>query len=205
GRGELGPGGAQRIGDLEVAAADDAERLSHPQAGQHRADHVGHRPRHAGTIANARAGDPVPPTIGSGDATSSAPDTGIRSRFSSWVRPYLSAPSRLLCAGNGGAMPPAWPASMPTVSTPKPVIGESASHFAPAGETPGVCGPCSSALRNAAGSRLNRLHPVRNSSEAPAGSGPWAATCASKCSGSSTKSGLLSTAAVKSSTTAGPM
>ncbi len=95
--------------------------------------------------ARARGcGLPEPPTIGSGAAISTAPVGGSRARFRSWVRPYLSAPSRNEWHGNGGSNECAAPASVPTVSTPTPRIGvSSASQRAHSTEMPGVCGPVS--------------------------------------------------------------
>ena len=67
-------------------------------------------------------------------------------------------------------MPPALPASMPTVSTPNPVIVRSvASQRAPAADGPGVCGPFSSALRKAASSVARVLQPLRSRTHAPSG------------------------------------
>ncbi len=54
------------------------------------------------------------------------------------------------------------PASVPTVSTPSPITGaSSASQRAHSGKMPGVCGPVSSALRNASCDALWTSQPVR--------------------------------------------
>ena len=124
------------------------------------------------TSASTRVGLPEPPTIGSGAAITTAPVGGSSARFCSWVRPYLPAPSRNEWHGNGGSNECAAPASVPTVSTPTPMTGaSSASQRAHSTETPGVCGPVSSALRNAPGRATAASHPVRSSSQPPAGSG----------------------------------
>ena len=103
----------------------------------------------------------MPPTIGSGAMTMTAPLTGSLSTFCNWVRPNLPAPSRKLWAGKIGSKPPAPPASMPTVSTPKPLIEALAAiQRAPATDTPGVCDPESSTLRKDAVSADRALHPV---------------------------------------------
>jgi len=74
----------------------------------------------------------------------------------------LFAPISAEWHGNAGSNECAAPASVPTVSTPNPAIGDSsASHRAHSGETPGVCGPFSSALANAAASSPRAAHPVR--------------------------------------------
>src|SRR5215211_4692932 len=103
-------------------------------------------------------------------------------------------------------MPPALPASMPTVSTPNPVITRSvASQRAPAADGPGVCGPFSSALRKAASSVARALQPLRSSTHAPSGNLPCSASQASKWSGSRRKSLSSATCSVTSTTAAGPI
>src|SRR5262249_61642742 len=108
------PGAArdQGVRDVKVAAADHAEHGVHSEPGQPAAD--GLRDPHAqerSTRASARHGEPEPLTMGSGPAITTAPVTGSRARFCSWVRPYLPAPSSIEWHGNGGseggAAPPA--------------------------------------------------------------------------------------------------
>ena len=54
------------------------------------------------------------------------------------------------------------PASVPTVSTPSPMMDSwAASHCAQATEMPGVCGPVSSALRNSSWLADLTSQPVR--------------------------------------------
>jgi hypothetical protein len=94
------------------------------------------------------------------------------------------------------------PASVPTVSTPSPTSPvSSASHWAHSADTPGECGPVSSALRNRSASVDRSSHPVRSSSQPPSGSGPWSV---SHCRTSSIRSRKSGSAAVRSdmSTTA---
>ena len=79
--------------------------------------------------------------------------SGSLSRFASWVRPSRPAPSRKLWSGKGGSKPPAAPASIPTVSTPKPEMSRSlASHREASTSGPGVSGPFSPTFRNAVSS-----------------------------------------------------
>ena len=100
--------------------------------------------------------------VGSGAVTSSVPVGGSSCRLRSWVSPYLPAPSRNEWHGNGGSNEWAVPASVPTVSTPRPTIGVwSASQCAHSTETPGVCGPVSSALRKLSWSPARSSQPVR--------------------------------------------
>ena len=68
------------------------------------------------------------PDVECGATIATAPVGGSSARFASCVRPYLPAPSRKLCAGNGGSKEWAAPASVPTVSTPKPTIGASSAR-----------------------------------------------------------------------------
>ena len=91
GRDERDTGGTQRVRDVEVAAAHDAERVPDAEPGQCRADEL--RDGHLSTSASTRAGLPDPETIGSGPAITTAPVAGSRARFCSWVSPYLPAPS----------------------------------------------------------------------------------------------------------------
>ena len=122
----------------------------------------------------------------------------------SWVSPYLPAPSRKEWQGNGGSKECAAPASVPTVSTPKPRIGaSSASQRAHSTETPGVCGPVSSAFRNSSWYADRASQPVRYSSQPPSGSGPCSPSHSLMWSTSSRKSGSAAASALKSSTTAG--
>src|ERR1700722_6257199 len=72
------------------------------------------------TRARTRQGLPEPLTIGSGAAITMAPVTGSLSTLRSWVRPYLPAPRRNWWQGKAGSKPWAAPASVPTVSTPRP-------------------------------------------------------------------------------------
>ena len=63
---------------------------------------------------------------------------------------------------NGGSKPPAAPASVPTVSTPNPASGDScAIQRAHSADTPGVCGPASSAFMNSSCVPPRASHPVR--------------------------------------------
>src|SRR5689334_7699982 len=156
------------------------------------------------TRASARHGLPEPPVIGSGVTISTTPVGGSCARFCSWVRPYLPAPSIAEWHGNGGSNECARPASVPTVSTPIPMTGDSsASHREHSTERPGVCGPVSLAFRNRSWSWERSSQPVRNSSQPPSGSGPWVPSQALMCSTSSRKSGSAAAWALKSSTTAG--
>ena len=85
--------------------------------------------------------------MGSGPATITAPVGGSWARFCSWVSPYLSLPISIEWQGNIGSNPAAAPASVPTVSTPMPMTGDSsATQRAASTDSPGVCGPDSSAL-----------------------------------------------------------
>jgi len=85
----------------------------------------------------------------------------------------LPAPSRKLWHGNGVENEWAAPASMPTVSVPRPKIGvDSASHWAHSTETPGLCGPVSVTLSAASWLSARASQPVRYSSQPPSGSGP---------------------------------
>ena len=79
----------------------------------------------------------------------------------------------------------------------------SASQRAHSTETPGVCGPVSSALRNASWLSPRASHPVRNSSQPPSGSGPCSPSHCLMWSTSSRKSGSAAACAAKSSTAAG--
>src|SRR5690606_12632023 len=89
----------QRVGDVEVAAADHPEDGAGAEAREGLAHGLRDARRPAGaahrsTRASTRAGLPEPPTIGSGEATRTAPRAGSRSRFCSWVSPYLPAPRK---------------------------------------------------------------------------------------------------------------
>ncbi len=100
--------------------------------------------------------------VGSGEARTTAPVGGRRSRLRSCVRPYLPAPSRKLWQGKGVENECAAPASVPTVSVPSPRIGVcSASHCAHSTETPGLCGPVSSTFRAASWLSARASQPVR--------------------------------------------
>src|SRR4051794_41829481 len=79
--------------------------------------------------ARTRAGEPDPPTIGSGAATSSAPVGGSTARFCSCVSPYLPLPSSAEWHGNGGAEGGAAPAAGAPLSPPGP-----APRGSPAGQ-----------------------------------------------------------------------
>ena len=54
-----------------------------------------------------------------------APVGGSSARFCSWVSPYLPAPCMYVWDGKIGSNPAAAPASVPTVSTPRPTTGDS--------------------------------------------------------------------------------
>src|SRR5215468_6228782 len=156
------------------------------------------------TRASARHGLPEPPVIGSGDTMIIAPCGGSSARFCSWVSPYLSAPSIDEWQGNGGSNECAAPASVPTVSTPNPITGAScASQRAHSTETPGVCGPVSSAFRKVSWSRDRVSQPVRYSSQPPAGSAPCWLSHSLMWSTSSRKSASAAAWVVKSITAAG--
>jgi hypothetical protein len=74
----------------------------------------------------------------------------------------LPLPMRAAWHGNGGSNECAAPASVPTVSTPRPITADSsASHRAHAGDRPGVCGPVSSALRKSRWEAERASQPVR--------------------------------------------
>src|SRR3984957_18215043 len=194
----------QGVGDMEVAAADDAKDSVGAEARQRLRDGVCDTHQDRSTGASTRAGLPDPPTIGSGPANTTAPVGGSVARFCSCVRPYLPAPSSAEWHGNGGSKECAVPASVPTVSTPMPMIGaSSASHRAHSMENPGGCGPVLLAWRTSCWLSDRASQPVRYSSQPPAGSGPC---CDSHClmwSGASRKSGSAAASLLKSSTTAG--
>ena len=146
--------GDQRVGDGEVAAADQPEDVRGPERRQACARPLRRPARSTLSAGRAPARAPgCPSRARSAAAPRSAPRRSAATcvRFASWVRPYLPAPSRNEWHGNGGSKLCAAPASVPTVSTPKPMIGASlASHRASSTDTPGVCGPVSLAFRNAA-------------------------------------------------------
>ena len=71
GRDEPRAAGDERVGDVEVAAADDAEHRADAEPGERGADRLGDDQR--STRARTRAGLPEPPTIGSGEAITTAP------------------------------------------------------------------------------------------------------------------------------------
>jgi hypothetical protein len=101
-------------------------------------------------------------TIGRGPTTITAPVGGSADRFCSWVRPYLPLPMRNEWHGKAGSKEWAAPASVPTVSTPTPMTGDSsATQRAHSGLMPGVCGPLSSALRNPSWLSERVSQPVR--------------------------------------------
>src|SRR5690606_36258699 len=154
----------QGVGDVEVAAADHAERGPDARRGEHPADDLGddHFGCPRSTRASTRTGLPEPPTMGSGGATTSAPVAGSRSRLRSMVSPYLPAPCMKAWQGKAGSKEWAAPASVPTVSTPSPMTGaSSASQRAHSTEMPGVCGPFSSALRKVSWAPARASQPVR--------------------------------------------
>src|SRR5690606_16183324 len=64
------------------------------QGGGHGIVNGNHQPASPprGTRASTRAGLPVPPTMGKGATTITAPVGGRWARLASWVRPYLPAP-----------------------------------------------------------------------------------------------------------------
>ena len=114
---------------------------------------------------------------------SSAPVGGSWSRWHRLASPNLPAPCSRLCAGNGGSKAKAWPASVPTASTPQPRMSRcSTRNRMQATLGPGTCGPVSLALRNAAGSS-RRDQSVRISTQVPAGIRPCAASHASMLRG----------------------
>ena len=116
----------------------------------------------------------------------------------------MPAPSSIAWQGNGGSNECAAPASVPTVSTPKPITGDSsASQRAHSTDTPGVCGPVSFALRNSSWECDRASQPVRYSSQPPSGSGPCSCSHLVMWLISSRKSGSAAASAVKSSTAAG--
>src|SRR5690606_14398654 len=196
---EPGAGGDQRVGEVEVTRTHQTKGGPHPAGGQGAPDRL--RDQHQrSTSARTGVGLPEPPTIGSGAAITTAPVGGSLARLRSWVRPYLSLPSSMAWHGNGGSNECAAPASVPTVSTPIPITGaSSASHFAHATETPGVC----PSLANAAGSSPRASQPVRSSNQPPVGSAPCSFSQARMCSTSNRKSGSATTCSVTSSTAAG--
>ena len=78
------------------------------------------------------------------------------------VAAVAPAPSMKAWQGKGGSKLWAVPASVPTVSTPMPIIGADwASQRAHSGASPGVCGPVSSALRKWPASFARLAQPVR--------------------------------------------
>ena len=79
----------------------------------------------------------------------------------------MPAPCMMVWFGNGGSNPPAWPASVPMVSTPTPSTSRSWASIRDASASkPGLCGPSAATFRNAAGS-VRVLQPVRSSTHAP--------------------------------------
>ena len=71
----------------------------------------------------------------------------------------MPAPCIRWCAGNAGSKANAWPWSVPTASTPKPLTSRSSTRRRTAAALgPGACGPSSLRLRKAAGSAA--LRPV---------------------------------------------
>src|SRR6266568_2543536 len=156
-----------------VRHAGDAEYRVGAEIGQYRGDGLADQHQECSTRAIARQGLPEPPAIGSGPVITTAPMAGSLARFCSWVSPYFPAPSSDAWHGNGGSKECAVPASVPTVSTPKPRIGAcSASQRAHSTDTPGVCGPVSLAFRNCSWLPDLTSHPVRYSSQPPSGSDP---------------------------------
>src|SRR3954466_11885344 len=108
-----------------------------------------------------------------------APGGGSPARLANWVRPYLPAPSRKLCTGNGGSKLCAAPASVPTVSTPRPTIGACSAR----GRGPSTAGPGGAPpLRNASWSCARASQPVRRNSQPPSGSGPCSSSQARRSS-----------------------
>src|SRR5579885_2444148 len=125
-------------------------------------------PAQAGAMASTRTGLPLPCTIFSGAAMSTAPVGGSWSRLQRLARPNLPAPCMVAWLGNGGLKVPACPASVPIVSTPTPSTSRScASSRDVAASNPGLCGPSLEALMNEAPVRV--LQPVRKRTHAPAG------------------------------------
>src|SRR6185437_780196 len=165
---------------------------------------LSHRGCHEGVMASTRTGLPLPATIFSGAAITTAPVAGSLSRLQRLARPNLPAPCMVAWFGKGGSKVPAWPASVPTVSTPTPKMSRSLASSSDAERwKPGVCGPCSSALKKSAPARV--LHPVCTSTQAPAGMRPWRLSQARMCSGSRRKSGSAAHSPVTLNTQAGPM
>ena len=157
---EARPSRDESIGDLEVAAAKEPEGVPHTQLGQRLADRLGDS--HGLTRASTRAGLPDPRTMGSGATMRTMPVAGSRSTLASWVSPNLPAPSMKAWQGKGGSKLCAATASVPTVSTPIPTIGDSdASQRAHSTARPGVCGPVSLELRKARLSSTRVPQPVR--------------------------------------------
>ena len=96
--------GDERVGDIEIPAAHDAERLPNAETGKGPADRL--RRPHRGQYsisASTRVGLPEPPRIGSGAAITTVPIGGSDARFCNWVRPYLPAPSRYVWHGKAGS------------------------------------------------------------------------------------------------------
>src|SRR5699024_7931519 len=127
--GEPSPGVGEGAGQVEVARSHHPESVPDPAADQGSPQGAGEG--HRSTSASTRAGEPEPGTIFSGEARMTAPVVGSWSRFCNCARPYLPAPMKKSWHGKIGSNPAAAPASVPTVSTPRPCNGvSSAMYFA---------------------------------------------------------------------------
>ena len=121
---EPGARGDHRVGDVEVARADDAEDVVDPgrRPGPGR-----RRPRRPSAPSALDQRQHARRGAGAGDDRQRPDDERPRrwaaasARFCSWVRPYLPLPIRNEWHGNGGSNEWAAPASVPTVSTPTPI------------------------------------------------------------------------------------
>src|SRR5215472_13514554 len=133
------------------------------------------------------------------------PVGGSNSRFTRLVMPNLPEPCIMVWFGNGGVKVPAWPASVPTVSTPTPRISRSiARNSEHVWWKPGECAPSAATLRNSS-RPVRELQPVRSNTHAPAGMRPCSASHTCTLSTDSRKSVFCFTSAVTSIMHAGPM
>src|SRR6202166_1386283 len=80
---------------------------------------------YAGTSASTRSGLPEPLTIFNGGAMTTAPVGGSLSRLVRLASPKRFEPCMMVWQGNMGSKLCAWPASVPTVSTPTPRMSRS--------------------------------------------------------------------------------
>ena len=203
-RAALVPGGderdaarAQRVGDVEVAAADHTERVADAELGERPADQLGDVSgaspgiEPSPTSASTRAGLPDPPTIGSGPAITTAPVARQPGQVPQLGQPVL-ARRRAGRSGTGtaGRTRVRAPASVPTVSTPTPSTGDSsASQRAHSTEMPGCAGPSHPRSGRRRGPRCGRPSRCGRAASRRRAAGRVRSSQARTCSTSSRKSG----------------